>query len=210
MSENAEKIENPQSIPDGNSQLAAIVKESEQNLAEEKLKKSGAGRKRGPNFENSYYARKRYGTGPKAAPASEPAPAAAAEPAEAPVNIEEELVMPLMLISRVPAMRAGIAELALDEEEAKAAAHSLQRLLDAYAPDASKMDPKTAAVLGAAMTFGTLTLNKLMIYSVKKQEIIEMQRKMDAENATSANEQKVVHFEPTPQQVQQSAFPAAQ
>ncbi|NJM09517.1 MAG: hypothetical protein HC883_01055 [Bdellovibrionaceae bacterium] len=205
MSETAEKIEAPQNIPDGNSELAAIVKESEQKIAEENFKKSERGRKRGPNFENSYYARKRYGTGsaPKSHAAPEPSPVS-----EDVINIENELVLPLILISKVPAMRTGIPELTLDEAEAKACASSLQRLIDVYAPDLAKMDPKTAAIMGAVMTFGTLVINKLMIYSAKMQQIIEMRQNSEKESESGTTEK---HFEPTPQEKQQqeSAFPAS-
>jgi len=106
---------------------------------------------------------------PRKIPAS-PSPAAAPE-AVVPPSEALDLVTPfktaIQSLSKIPADRTEIPELAFDDNESRACAESLIAVLDAFVPDANKLDPKTAAVLGAAMTFGSVILVKHDIYKTK-------------------------------------------
>lgn len=85
-----------------------------------------------------------------------------------PLDISGYLAQPLIAISKFPAAKYEIPELALSPEEADMCAKSLNEMLKAFVPDTAKMSPKTAAVLGAAVTFGSIGFQKYAIYSAKK------------------------------------------
>lgn len=178
--ENAPPTENK--TANGNSELAAIVKESQAKIESENLQppkiKRGPGR---PPKNRTETVQTRPGAGAQVqAPSVEPA-----EPVPTP-DIQEYLVGPLIAISNIPAQKHRIPELAFTVEEAGACAHSLQQVLNAFVPDLSKMSPKTAAVLGAAVTFGTIGVSKLQIYQIKRAEMLEHRRAAEAAETKAA------------------------
>lgn len=79
------------------------------------------------------------------------------------------------MISSIPAHRTGIPELVLNKEEATACATSLNEVLAAFAPQ-GQMNPKTAAILGAAMNFGMVFIVKYGIYSDVQTQRIQARR----------------------------------
>lgn len=132
-----------------------IVEESKATMAVATTQKRGPGRP------------------PKNKPTPAPTPSAAAPHLEAPVappDISRILVKPLRGISRLPAARYGVPELMLSEEEAQECAGCLNELLKVFVPSVGHMDPRTAAVIGAFSTFGTIGFAKYQIYLVRKAE----------------------------------------
>lgn len=190
----AEKVELPQNnsqlsenLQDGNSALAAMVKESAEKISGAKVEppKRGPGRPRKTPPQLS---------GPTA-PAPQPS---VVEPPEPPPDISEFLKPSLICISNLPAQKHGIPELALNDSEATACAQSIQQILNAFFPDLSKMSPKAAACLGAALTVGSISVSKLNIYALKKQELLKQKIEQDKMEADLASAPK--HFQAPPQQ----------
>lgn len=102
-----------------------------------------------------------------------PQPAAAAEAKkpevmQPPPDISQFLEMPLIALSKIPASRHKIPELALDAQEAKACAQSLNALMAAFVPNIGEMSPRTAAVISTCATFGTIAFSKYQIYLEKR------------------------------------------
>ena len=173
-------IENkpPETLPNGNSELAAVVQESADTIGSAKIEppKRGRGRPRGPNFQNGNYGKKIMSGGGPATSADGPTHSTTDEAAPPP-DISEFLVPPLQAISTIPATKHQIPELALTEQEAKACANSIQQALNAFVPDLSRMSPKAAAILGLSITVGTIATSKLMIFATVKQQRMEELRK---------------------------------
>ena len=69
-----------------------------------------------------------------------------------------------MAISKIPASRVGIPELALTADEAQIAAVSINQILEAFVPDVATMSPKTAAVISGAVALGSIGFDKYSIY----------------------------------------------
>lgn len=84
-----------------------------------------------------------------------------------PLDISQYLVVPLQALSKIPANNTGIPELMLEPNEALACAISLNEVLNAFAP-AGQLNPKTAAILGAFSTFGSIGFMKYQIYLEKR------------------------------------------
>lgn len=91
-----------------------------------------------------------------------------ATPTTAP-DITNHLIGPLQAVSKIPAANTGIPELALSRDEAELCARSLNEVLSAFAPQ-GQMNPKTAAILGACVTFGSIGFSKYTIYLEKRAE----------------------------------------
>lgn len=152
--------------------FAATVAESKERLAAEPLKpvKAGRGRPKGsrkvrPGAESTESTKQSTET-------------AAPLPGTPPPNVTEHLVLPIQAISRLPAIRFKIPELAFTREESLMAAESLNAVLEAFVPDLEKMSPKTAAILTAGLTFGSLGFTKYQIYS----EVMEKRRSFENQN----------------------------
>ncbi len=88
-----------------------------------------------------------------------------------PPDISKYLIHPIVSVSKIPAHRTGIAEVAFTIEEAELCAHSLNDLLNAFVPEIGEMSPKTAAVISAVSTFGSISFQKFQIYLAKKNEV---------------------------------------
>lgn len=78
---------------------------------------------------------------------------------------------PLIFVSKIPAEKHKIPELALSPDEAQACAESLNQLLNAFVPDVGNMSPKTAAVVSGAMVFGSIFFQKYQIYLDKRKPL---------------------------------------
>lgn len=85
-------------------------------------------------------------------------------------DLTEILVTPLKLLSQIPARKHKMPDLALTGEEALAIANSLNKVLDAYIPDLSRMSPKASALLMAGVTIGSVGVTKYQIYLENKNE----------------------------------------
>jgi hypothetical protein len=83
----------------------------------------------------------------------------------APPDVSKILVPSIKAISKIPAVKFQIADLAFTDEEAISCAESLNAILEAFVPDVEKMSPKTAAVITAGVTFGSIGFAKFQIYS---------------------------------------------
>lgn len=131
-----------------------VVKESQAKIAEESASTSVPRRGRGrPRKIQSDEA-------PKVAAAESPV---VASPISPPPDISKILTTPLQALSKIPAKNYGVADLALTQEEAAACAESLNQVLQAFVPDQNAMSPKTAAVVMAFLTFGSIGFSKYMI-----------------------------------------------
>lgn len=126
-------------------------------------KKSKRGRgKRGPD---------RSPRRPKAETSSAPAAAAATPEPEVAIDLgaipdlSPFLQEPLILLSRIPAKKVQIAELALSPDEAKMIADSSIKFLHAWIPDTTKISPKAAAAIGLVTTVGVVVGNKYALYA---------------------------------------------
>lgn len=81
------------------------------------------------------------------------------------IDLCELLVEPIQIISKIPARKHDIAQLAFDYDEAKALAVSIDKVFNAYIPDVEKMSPKTAALVTLGFTVSSLAIAKISIYS---------------------------------------------
>ncbi len=141
------------------SDFAQVVADSKADIAHAELppiKHSRGGRRPGSG-------RKRV-SGDPASPSPQ---SIAGTPPGAP-DISKDLIAPLIAISTMPARALNVPELALSKDEAHACAVSLNNILVAFAP-AGQINPKTAAILGAAVTFGSIGFTKYAIYVEKCQ-----------------------------------------
>jgi hypothetical protein len=86
-------------------------------------------------------------------------------------HMKQLIVAPLKIISRIPARKYKINELALDDTEAGELADSLDQMLQVFIPDLGAMSPKTAAVFNVGIVASTLIISKYKIYSEKRAEI---------------------------------------
>lgn len=89
----------------------------------------------------------------------------AAEPAP---DIAPLIKAPIQALSRIPAINYKIPELAFTDDEASMCAESLNQVIQAFVPDIGKMDPKTAAVVGAISVFGSIGFQKYSILQEKR------------------------------------------
>ena len=101
---------------------------------------------------------------PVAPPIVEPIESLSTTPAP---NIAPLIKSPIQMISKLPAVKYQIPELAFSDDEAEACAESLNQVIQAFVPDVGKMDPKTAAVIGAVSVFGSIGFQKYMIFKEK-------------------------------------------
>ncbi len=188
-------------IQNGNSELKSIFQESQNKFQNQKLEspkiKGRAGRKPLPRDAKGNKIRPGE-PGYEAAMAAQAAqetqkPGQSPEsPAVPTPDICLYLIDPIIAMSNIPAARHSIPELALNRTEAEACAHSIQGIIDAFIPDWSKMDPKTAAILSAGLTFGSLAVAKINIYSIKMHERMIQNQKID-ENNNGVTATEVIH-----------------
>ena len=80
-------------------------------------------------------------------------------------NISEHLIIPIQALSKLPASKHKIPDLAFTPDEAKACAEAMQACINAFIPDVQNMSPKTGAVVSVVLTFGTIGFSKYQIYS---------------------------------------------
>jgi len=104
-----------------------------------------------------------------------------------PPDISIYLTQPLIAVSKIPAVKHGIPELALSQEEALACAQSLNAVLGAFVPDTATMDPKTASVIGCLVTMGSIGFQKYVIFNEKKKPV----EKVDDVQESVAAEQEI-------------------
>lgn len=155
--------ENNPNIPD-NSEFSKVVEESAQKVAEAKMpppKKDGPARGRGrPRKVQD------QGQAPQAAATAAPG----AVPPGTQVDLTRHLAMPIKLFGSMPARRHKMPELALSDEEAMLCAEAFNGILQAFIPDVSKLSPKAAALITAAVVTGSIFTNKYLIYLEKSEE----------------------------------------
>lgn len=92
-------------------------------------------------------------------------------PSSPPPDITKHLIAPIIGISKIPALRYKVPELAFSPDEAFLCAASLQEVLNAFVPDVSKMSPKTAALISFGVTVGSIGFSKYQIYLEKKPKV---------------------------------------
>ncbi len=143
-----------------------IVAESKSKLAQADLevKKRGRGAPKKPRDANGNIIRASSGPGPESASLHQSQ--SVANPTPAP-DISPYLIRPIIALSSIPASRAGIPELIFSPDEAGAVAFSLNQLLNVFIPDIGLMSPKTAAIISAGATIGTIIFSKYQIYLIK-------------------------------------------
>jgi hypothetical protein len=91
---------------------------------------------------------------------------------------------PLIMVSKLPAIKYQIPELALTDDEAQACAESLNNVMQAFVPDIGKMDPKTGAIIGACAVFGSVGFQKWQILSARRAQMM-------AENKTKEQKTEI-------------------
>lgn len=147
----------------GASEFEKIVAQSQAAVKENQSKPRSAARRRGrPRKSESAVSPKVEGAAPMAQ-----APIHAPEPAP---DISQIVKMPLIALSKIPAHKHKIPELALSSDEAEACANALNTILQAFVPDQNAMNPKTAAIVTGALVFGSIGFTKLSIYSSEMQK----------------------------------------
>lgn len=135
-----------------NSEFKKVLEESKRNIHEasaEKDRKRGRGRPPKKRDE--------------APTPSNAGPQIAGQPIQPAPDVTEYIKNPIMFVSKIPAAKHGIPELAFTEEEAKACAEAINGVLQAFVPDVGAMDPKTASVLSLAMVVGSIGFQKYSI-----------------------------------------------
>lgn len=117
------------------------------------------------------------------------------EPVAPPPDISKFLVEPIRAVSKLPASKYGIEELAFTVDEAQACAESLNQVLQAFAPSLGAMSPKTAAVVAAFTTFGSIGFTKYQIYLMKRPKPVEPEPvdEIQTQNAQSQDSVFAVH-----------------
>lgn len=95
-------------------------------------------------------------------------PSSVTGPTPPPTDMSPYLIEPLTMISKIPAGKTGIPELALTPDEAAMCAHSINNLLNVFIPDVSQISPKSAAVISASTVFGAVFFQKYQIYLIKR------------------------------------------
>lgn len=92
-------------------------------------------------------------------------------------DLSPYLITPIQALSTLPAKKHNIPELSLTSEEAKACAEALNNCFNVFVPNMNQMSPKTAAVMGAFMVFGSIGFTKYQIYSeVMEKRYLEQNR----------------------------------
>ncbi len=189
-------VDQPTETPKLESDLNAIVEESKATIAQEGLKKM-RGR---PRKDGSAPTQK-----PVASVSSSPAQIASAAPVGT-ADLTKYLEPPLLALSSIPAKRTGCKELALDKEEAKALASSLNDLMNAFIPDVNQLSPKAAASIGFGLTVSTIFLTKAQIYAdyreknIPKDKPVKKSENKPEENSDSVFPEEKInaldHFRP--------------
>lgn len=90
-----------------------------------------------------------------------------------PPDVSQYLIGPLVMVSKIPAGRHGIPELALTPDEAGLCAVACNQLICAFIPDVAQMSPRTAAIISAGSVLGAVGFSKYQIYLAKKNEKTE-------------------------------------
>lgn len=162
-SESTKPIESPAIQSD----FAEIVKESKESIVQAEMvpPKGKPGRKKAPRDANGNIVRdpsKRVSGGAAGPSVASGSPAGAPPP-----DISKSLIAPLYMLSKIPADRTKIPELALQQDEATALAQSLSDLYAVFAPN-GQMSPKTAAICNVSLVAGSILLTKYQIYLEKK------------------------------------------
>lgn len=169
----------PKQGSDGTSELKEAVAESQKIIQSAKPQapkiKRGRGRPR------------KDGTIPGAVPTQGSASSVTPPATQPPPDISKHIATPLIAISKIPAAKFRIPELALSPDEAQSCAEALQGVLNAFVPDVATMNPKTAAVIGALVVFGSIGLQKVQIYNMRIAEVMAEMQARDQEIVNSAN-----------------------
>lgn len=116
-------------------------------------------------------------------------------------DLSPYIAVPLQALSGIPAKRHGIAELALSPEEAKACAEAINGIFNAFVPNINQMSPKTAAIMGAVMVFGSIGFTKYQIFSE-----VSAERLKRTAPETPGNQQELIKSELSLEDGKISAF----
>lgn len=149
---------NPKETPAIDSDFKAVVEESRAAIQAQEITPPKRGRGRPKKSSDS-------------AKVTEAPSQSLAGPAQPPPNISTYLEFPLIALSKGPARKHDLPELALTQEEAKACAEALQACLNAFLPDVNNMSPKTAAIAGLLVTVGSIGFTKYSMLADKQAEI---------------------------------------
>lgn len=74
-------------------------------------------------------------------------------------------------LSRLPATKFKSKALVLTDEESLQIADSFDTVINVYLPDLEKMDPKTAALLGLAVTTTSIFIAKIQAYELEQSQL---------------------------------------
>lgn len=154
--EPATPVETPISseIPKEEKTFEQVVAESHSTIKDQ-MENNEPKKKRGPY-------KKRDGS--TAAPEKSTAPAIEKQPVG---DISGPLKLPLIAISKGPAIKYKIPELAFSDEEASMLAQSISEIANAFIPDVNTMNPKVAAVMSFSLVAGSIGFSKYMIFQEK-------------------------------------------
>lgn len=170
---------------DGTSELKQAVAESSKILQNSKPQTPKIKRGRGrPRKDGAVPGASLQSQAPSVTP---PAP-------QPPPDLSQHIKTPLIAISNIPAAKYRIPELALTPDEAQSCAEALQGVVNAFVPDVQAMSPKTAAIFGVIIVFGSVTLSKIQIYNLRIAELMAETHKQDQEiiNSSSPSQGSVV------------------
>jgi hypothetical protein len=154
-----------ENIPDKNvDPFSKVVEESEARLQSENQTSGTHAAAAAPSKRGPGRPRKSQTQPTSVSSAAPPAGGSQTEVILPPLDVSKELIVPIQSISKLPATRYGIPELAFTEAEAGACAVACSNVLNAFFPDLSKISPKTAAVVVACTTVGTIGFQKYQIF----------------------------------------------
>lgn len=162
------------------------IEESKQTIQNEKQKEVKKGRGR---------PRKSGDTGPAVVGTSQAPPQNNGLSPQS-TDLSPYIVVPLQALSGIPAKKHNIPELALNAEEAKACAEALNQMFNVFVPNINQMSPKTAAVLGAFMVFGSIGFTKYQIYSEVQDARAAARRPEEPGQDKAAPPQSEIKLEP--------------
>lgn len=175
-------------------ELASKTNEVPSELPKHDFQKTVAEAKQAVEAEGQKKVRKgRSDKGRARKPSTDAGPGLSTQPsapgASAPqsIDISQYLAVPIAALSTLPAKKHGIPELALTAEESKACAEAINGIFNAFVPNINQMSPKTAAIMGAVMVFGSIGFTKYQIFA----EVQEAKR-LKAAPETPGNQKEVI------------------
>lgn len=139
------------------------AKNAIQNEEQKKVRKSRSDKGRVRKAEGGNNVSPNSAFGPTATAQNPSSPIGS--PQVATVDFSPYLAVPIEMISRGPARKHKIPELALTQQEALDCAKAINEVFNVFVPNINQMSPKAGAIVGAAIVIGSVALSKYQIFT---------------------------------------------